>query len=68
MNVNLFIDNTQTKALGVQEDDIKAAIFDSVKVSVASYKGDVELLGMRGDLSEEEEIKYFGHKIPDPVD
>ncbi len=68
MNVNLFIDNTQTKALGVQEDDIKAAIFDSVKVSVASYKGEVELLGMRGDLSEEEEIKYFGHKIPDPVD
>ena len=41
MNLNLFIDNQYAKALGVQEDDIKAAIFDSIKVSVASYNGEV---------------------------
>ena len=66
MNLNLFIDNSITKSLGVEEADIEAAIFDSVKVSVASYNGDVELLGMRGELTEEEEIKYFGHKIEEP--
>ena len=54
MNLNLFIDNRYAKALGVQEDDIEAAIFDSIKVSVASYKGEVELVGMKGELTEEE--------------
>ena len=49
MNLNLFIDNQYAKALGVQEDDIKAAIFDSIKVSVASYNGEVELVGMMGE-------------------
>ena len=58
MNLNLFIDNQYAKALGVQEDDIEAAIFDSVKVSVASYNGDVELVGMKGELTEEEKEKY----------
>ena len=65
MNLNLFIDNKYAKALGVTEDDIEAAIFDSVKVSIASVKGEVELVGMRGELTEEEEIKYFGHTIPE---
>ena len=58
MNLNLFIDNKYAKALGVQEDDIEAAIFDSVKVSVASYNGDVELVGMKGELTEEEKEQY----------
>lgn len=60
MNLNLFIDNKYAKALGVEEDDIKAAIFDSIKVSVASYNGEVELVGMRGELTIEEEKQYFG--------
>ena len=54
MNMNLFIDNQYAKALGVQEDNIEAAIFDSIAVSVASYKGEVELVGMKGELTEEE--------------
>ena len=58
MNINLFIDNKYAKALGVQEDDIEAAIFDSVAVSVASYKGEVELVGMKGELTPEEKEKY----------
>ena len=58
MNLNLFIDNKYAKALGVQEDDIKEAIFDSVKVSVASYKGEVELVGMKGELTPQEEEQY----------
>ena len=60
MNLNLFIDNKYAKALGVEEADINAAIFDSIAVSVASYKGEVELIGMRGELTPEEEEKYFG--------
>ena len=49
MNINLFIPNRYAKELGVTEDDIKAAIFDSIKVSVDSYEGKVELLGMKGE-------------------
>ena len=59
MNLNLFIDNKYAKALGVTEDNIVDAIFDSIKVSVASYKGEVELVGMEAELSPEEEKKYF---------
>lgn len=58
MNLNLFIDDKYAKALGVTEDDIKAGIFDSIAVSVASYKGEVELIPMRGELTPEEEEKY----------
>ena len=58
MNLNLFIDNKYAKALGVQEDDIEEAIFDSVKVSVASCNGEVDLVGMKGELTPEEEEKY----------
>ena len=58
MNMNLFIDNKYAKALGVTEDDMDAAIFDSIKVSVASFKGEVELVGMKGELTKEEEEKY----------
>ena len=58
MNLNLFIDNKYAKALGVQEDNIEDAIFDSIKVSVASYKGEVELVGMKCELTPEEIEKY----------
>ena len=53
MNLNLFIDNKYAKDLGVQEDDINAAIFDSIHVSVASVNGEVELVGMMGEVQEE---------------
>lgn len=58
MNLNLFFDNKYAKALGVEEADMEAAIFDSIAVSVASYKGEVELVGMKGELTPEEEEKY----------
>ena len=58
MNLNLFIDNKYAKALGVQEDNIDEAIFDSVHVSVACYKGEVSLVGMKGELTPEEEELY----------
>lgn len=49
MAYNLFIDPQQTKDLGVQDADIKAAIYDSIAVSVASYNGTVQLLDMKGE-------------------
>ena len=58
MNLNLFIDNKYAKALGVQEDDMNAGIFDSIKVSVASVNGEVSLVPMKGELTPEEEEKY----------
>ena len=61
MNLNLFIDNKYAKALGVQEDDIEAAIFDSVKVSVACCNGEVKLVQMKGELTEEDK-KELGIK------
>ncbi len=49
MDINLFIDNKYCKELGVTEDDIHAAIFDSIKVSEAAYQGKVKLLEMKGE-------------------
>ncbi len=49
MAINLFIDRKYSVELGATEDDIKAAITDSIKVSQASYDGTVELLGMKGE-------------------
>ncbi|MBE6134222.1 MAG: NAD-dependent epimerase/dehydratase family protein [Erysipelotrichaceae bacterium] len=49
MNQYLFIDNKYAKELGVEEDDINAAIYDSVKVSVAVVNGEAKLIGMRGE-------------------
>ena len=49
MDINLFIDRKYSEELGATEDDIKAAIFDSIKVSVASYEGKVKLLEMKGE-------------------
>lgn len=49
MNINLFIDNKYCKELGVTEDDMKAAIYDSIKISEASYQGKLKLLEMKGE-------------------
>ena len=46
---NLFIDKKYSVELGATEDDIKAAITDSIKVSQASYDGTVKLLEMKGE-------------------
>ncbi len=49
MDIDLFINNCYTKELGVEEDDIAAAITDSIKVSEAAYNGTVKLLEMKGE-------------------
>lgn len=49
MCMNTFIDNKWSKQLGVTDDDIKSAIFDSVKLSVDAYKGNANLVGMKGE-------------------
>lgn len=49
MAYNLFIDKKYCLDLGVEEDDIAAAITDSIKVSQASYDGSVKLLEMKGE-------------------
>ncbi len=49
MDVNLFIPDSYSKELGATPDDIKAAIFDSIKVSQAAYEGKVKLLEMKGE-------------------
>ncbi|MCR5348176.1 MAG: NAD(P)H-binding protein [Bacilli bacterium] len=53
MNLNLFIDDSYAKALGVEEADIDEAIADSVHVSVACHEGKAQLLGMKGENPEE---------------
>ena len=49
MGLNLFIDRKHSVELGATEDDIVAAITDSIKVSQASYDGKVKLLEMKGE-------------------
>ena len=49
MDINLFIDPKYSIELGATEDDIRSAIFDSIKVSQAVFDGKVELLGMKGE-------------------
>ena len=49
MDINLFIDRKYCIELGVQPDDIKAAITDSIKISEAAFNGTVELLDMKGE-------------------
>ncbi len=49
MGLNLFIPDSYAKELGATEDNIEAAIFDSIKVSQASYDGKVKLLEMKGE-------------------
>ncbi|MCR5485132.1 MAG: NAD-dependent epimerase/dehydratase family protein [Clostridiales bacterium] len=49
MCMNTFIDPKWSISLGVQNDDIKAAIYDSVKLSVDAFKGNQQLLGMKSE-------------------
>ena len=49
MGINLFIENKYSKELGATEDDIRSAIFDSIKVSQAAYDGKVKLLEMKSE-------------------
>lgn len=49
MDINLFIDRRFAVELGATEDDIKAAITDSIKVSQAVYDGTAKLLEMKGE-------------------
>ncbi|MCM1391824.1 MAG: NAD(P)-dependent oxidoreductase [Faecalibacterium sp.] len=49
MDVDLFINDAYCRALGVEDDDIEAAIADSIRVSEASYNGTVKLLEMKGE-------------------
>ena len=49
MDYNLFIDKKWCLELGVEEDDIKEAITDSIKVSQAAFDGKVKLLEMKGE-------------------
>ena len=46
MCMETFIDNQWARELGATDDDIQAAIFDSVKLSVDAFTGAQELVGM----------------------
>ena len=49
MCMNLFIDKKWSVSLGVEDDDIESAVFDSVKLSVDSFTGKQKLLEMKGE-------------------
>ena len=49
MCMNTFIDKKWSVELGVREDDIKSAIFDSVKLSVDAYTGKKKLVDMKSE-------------------
>ena len=49
MDLNLFMPDSFAKELGATEDDIRSAIFDSVRVSQAAYEGKVALLEMKSE-------------------
>ena len=49
MCMNTFIDKKWAVSLGVTEDDIKSAIFDSVKLSVDAFTGAQKLVEMKGE-------------------
>jgi len=49
MCMNAFIDKKWSVELGATDDDIDAAIFDSVKLSVDAFRGTQELLDMKGE-------------------
>ena len=49
MAINLFISDSFARELGATEDDIRSAIFDSIRVSQAAYEGKAALLGMKGE-------------------
>ncbi len=49
MGMNLFIPTSDCEELGCTNDDIESAVFDSVSLSVKAYKGESELIGMKGE-------------------
>lgn len=49
MDIDLFIDKCYSVELGATEDDIVAAITDSITVSEEAYNGTVKLLDMKGE-------------------
>lgn len=50
MDLDLFMDTKYCfDDLKVKQDDIRTAIFDSIKLSVAAYEGTAKLLGMKGE-------------------
>lgn len=49
MDIDIFFSDKYARELGATDDDIVAAITDSIKVSVASYEGKVKLLEMKGE-------------------
>lgn len=49
MCMNTFIDKKWAVSLGVTDDDIEAAIYDSVKLSVEAFKGKQQLLEMKSE-------------------
>ena len=49
MCMNTFIDKKWAVSLGATDDDIKAAIFDSVKLSVDAFTGKQELVEMKSE-------------------
>lgn len=49
MCMNTFIDKKWSVSLGVTDDDIKAAIYDSVKLSVDAFEGKKQLVEMKSE-------------------
>lgn len=49
MAYDLFYDDSYAKAFGATEDDIEAAIHDSIKVSQAAHDGSAQLLEMKAE-------------------
>ena len=49
MDIDIFYSNKYAKELCATEDDINAAITDSIKVSVEAEAGRVKLLEMKGE-------------------
>lgn len=49
MCMNTFIDKKWAVSLGVTDDDIRSAIFDSVKLSVDAFTGAQQLVEMKGE-------------------
>ncbi len=49
MDIDLFINNAYAKELGATEDDIDAAITESIRISEEAFNGTVELLEMKGE-------------------
>lgn len=49
MYMETFIDKKYIQELGVKDDDIATAIYDSIKLSVDSLSGKKDLLGMKGE-------------------